>query len=136
MVLLPLCGIPIAAVYGASVFLVKPHVHVTEHLDDETARLEVVWEACKVEDGAGLAPAAFVCWVNKVLGLDSEGFGFSFCCWLCNLQRGLVRVIPRCGTECFVRRIWANKISFFVRRPRDVAHPGSGLAQACSVLLT
>jgi len=41
---------------------------------------------------------------------------------------------------CFVRRIWAHKISFFVPRPRDVAHPGSGPAQDwlrfCSGLLT
>ena len=29
---------------------------------------------------------------------------------------------------CFVRRIWAHKISLFVPRPRDVAHPGSGPA--------
>jgi len=35
---------------------------------------------------------------------------------------------------CFVRRIWGHKISFFVLRPRDVAHPGSGPAQAGSGL--
>ena len=46
-----------------------------------------------------------------------------------------------------MRRIWAHEISFFVHRPRDVAHPGSGpdqgwlragsgLAQSRSVLLT
>ena len=44
------------------------------------------------------------------------------------------------GTICFVRRIWAHKISFFVPRPRDVAHPGSGPAQdwlrICSGLIT
>jgi len=41
---------------------------------------------------------------------------------------GAVRIL------CFVRRIWAHKISFFVHRPRDVAHPGSGPAQAGSGL--
>ena len=30
---------------------------------------------------------------------------------------------------CFLRRIWAPKVSFFGPRPRDVAHPGSGPAQ-------
>jgi len=30
---------------------------------------------------------------------------------------------------CFVRRIWAHKISFLVPHPRDAAHPGSGPAQ-------
>jgi len=38
-----------------------------------------------------------------------------------------------------MRRIWAYEISFFVPRPRDTAHPGSGLAQSlpslCSGLL-
>jgi len=41
---------------------------------------------------------------------------------------------------CYMRRIWAHRISFFVPRPRDTAHPGSGPAQArlrmCSGLLT
>ena len=44
--------------------------------------------------------------------------------------------IAYCRFLCFVRRIWGHKISFFVPRPRDVAHPGlrigSGFAQACS----
>jgi len=50
--------------------------------------------------------------------------------------------VPRfvAGNSCFVRRIWAHKISRFVPRPRDVAHPGSGPAQdwlrICSGLLT
>ena len=47
---------------------------------------------------------------------------------------------PGLRTRCFVRRIWAQKISFFVPPPRDVAHPGSGPAQdwlrICSGLLT
>jgi len=42
--------------------------------------------------------------------------------------------------RCFMRRIWANKISLFVPRPRDVPHPSSGPAQdwlrICSGLLT
>jgi len=33
-------------------------------------------------------------------------------------------------TYCFVRRIWAREISFFVPRARDVAHLGSGPAQS------
>jgi len=47
---------------------------------------------------------------------------------------------------CYMRRIWPHRISFFVPRPRDTAHPGSGpaqgrlrlcsgFAQACSPLL-
>jgi len=31
---------------------------------------------------------------------------------------------------CCMRRIWVHKISFFVPRPRDVAHPGSGSTQS------
>ena len=30
---------------------------------------------------------------------------------------------------CYVRRIWAHRISFFVPRVRDTAHPGSGSVQ-------
>jgi len=36
--------------------------------------------------------------------------------------------------SCFLRRIWAHQISFFVPRPRNVAHPGSGPAQGRSGL--
>jgi len=36
---------------------------------------------------------------------------------------------PGRGFYCNMRRIWAHKISLFVPRSRDVAHPGSGPAQ-------
>ena len=40
------------------------------------------------------------------------------------------------GPTCFVRRIWAHKISFFVHRPQDRFSIGSGFTQDCSALLT
>jgi len=45
------------------------------------------------------------------------------------------RLMDDLNNSCYMRRIWAPKISFFVPYPRDTAHPGSGSAQVCLPLL-
>ena len=44
-------------------------------------------------------------------------------------QKGIQRYTGSFRNTCYMRRIWAHKISFFVPRSRDTAHPGSGPAQ-------
>ena len=51
-------------------------------------------------------------------------------------QKGIQRYTGLFRNTCYMRRIWAREISFFVSGARDTAHPGSGPAQNCSGLLT
>jgi len=118
--------------------------------------LEVVLdEEQDVPSWTGLAISYFLsnsCWVMEPYLDDHTGFplGVAFvqhfgpCEEGCNqalLHQGVAVAAGKIGcvsglgpvkdseNRCFVRRIWAHEISFFVPRPRDVAHPGSGPAQ-------